>query len=328
MNLAIEVIDLHKNYKHIKALDGLSISVEEGDFVGVLGPNGAGKTTLIRCLLALISPTSGSISISGIDAMRNPDKVRQVCGYVPQEVSVDGDLTGFENLSLYAKLYFIPRAERRKRINDVLEYMELKDRALDLVKTYSGGMMRRLELAQAMVNRPKILFLDEPTIGLDPAAKRMVWKYILRLREEFGTTLFITTHDMAEADTLCERIAIISKGKIVAEDATDSLKESVGGDVISLATRDGSPADVLTNLGFTALRLEDNNYELVHKDGERAIPLILGELAARGIKVDSVSLKKPTLDDVFLKYAGARLDQEQTWREAWRTRRTVRRMRH
>lgn len=328
MSFIIEVSDLRKSYKHIKALDGLSINVEEGDFVGVLGPNGAGKTTLIRCLLALISPTSGSIRISGIDAIRNPDKIRQVCGYVPQEVSVDGDLTGFENLLLYAKLYFIPRAEREKRINDVLEYMELADRAKDIVKTYSGGMMRRLELAQSMVNRPRILFLDEPTIGLDPAAKRMVWKYIMRLREEFGTTLFITTHDMAEADTLCERIAIISKGKIVAQDTTDSLKESVGGDVISLATRDGSPGDVLASLGFTPLRLEDNNYELVHKDGERAIPLILGELSARGIKVDSVSLKKPTLDDVFLKYAGARLDQEQTWREAWRTRRTVRRMGH
>jgi len=328
MSPIIEVSDLHKNYKHIKALDGLSIDVQEGEFLGVLGPNGAGKTTLIKCLLALISPSSGRIWVGGADAAKSPDRVRQVCGYVPQEVSVDGDLTGYENLLLYAKLYFIPRSERENRIGEVLEYMELADRAGDIVKTYSGGMMRRLELAQAMVNRPKILFLDEPTIGLDPAAKRMVWKYILRLREEFGTTLFITTHDMAEADTLCERIAMMSKGKIVAQDTTDSLKESVGGDVISLATRDGNPADILTSLGFTPLRLEDNNYELVHKDGERAIPLILGELAARGIKVESVSLKKPSLDDVFLKYAGARLDQEQTWREARRTRRTVRTMRH
>ncbi|MBI4332755.1 MAG: ATP-binding cassette domain-containing protein [Chloroflexi bacterium] len=324
MPTIIDVSVLHKHYKHIKALDGLSLTVEEGEILGVLGPNGAGKTTLIKCLLTLISPTSGSIRVAGIDAARSSDKVRQVCGYVPQEVSVDGELTGYENLLLYSKLYFIPRSEREKRIEDILDYMELTPRAHDLAKTYSGGMMRRLELAQAMVNRPRILFLDEPTLGLDPAAKRMVWKHILQLRQEFGTTVFLTTHDMAEADALCDRIAMISKGKIAAFNTVAYLKDSVGGDIISLVTANGSPAGLLTTLGFTPLGPQDNSYELVHRDGEKSIPSILEALSAGGTKVESVSLKKPTLDDVFLKYAGARLDQEQTWDESWRLRRAVR----
>lgn len=219
---AIEVKNLTKRFGNFTAVDGISFYVKRGEIFGLLGPNSAGKTT-IRCLLTLIKPTSGSVKVSGISCTENPQQVRQLCGYVPQEVSVDGDLTGYENLLLYAKLYGIPRAVRQKRIEEALKFMGLADRANSLVKTYSGGMMRRLEIAQVLVNQPKVLFLDEPSIGLDPAAKRMIWDYILRLRKDFDVTILLTTHDMLEADELCYRIAIMNLGKIVVTGSPQQL---------------------------------------------------------------------------------------------------------
>ena len=214
MNM-IEVDGLVKRFGQFTAVNGISFQVAEGEIFGLLGPNGAGKTTTIRCLLTLIPPTGGVVRVAGLDARERPQQVREVSGYVPQDVSVDGDLTGYENLLFYAKLFHIPRAERRRRIQDVIGLIGLEDRAAELARTYSGGMMRRLEIGQVLANRPRVLFLDEPSVGLDPAAKRRVWDFVTRLRDEFGTTILITTHDMGEADHLCDRIAIMSQGGIV-----------------------------------------------------------------------------------------------------------------
>jgi ABC-2 type transport system ATP-binding protein len=227
----ITVEELVKVYPRVRAVDGISFAIDRGEIFGFLGPNGAGKTTTIRILLTLIRPTSGNIHIFGVDALAHPDKIRQMTGYVPQDVSVDGDLTGYENVLMYAKLYYVPAKIREQRIREVLEYLELKGREKEMVNTYSGGMMRRLEIAQAVINRPQVLFLDEPSIGLDPSAKRMMWGLIKQLRDEFGATIFINTHDMNEADALCDRLGIMDKGKLVTTGAPAALKSSVGGDI-------------------------------------------------------------------------------------------------
>ncbi len=324
----IEVTRLTKRFGHFTAVDSISFRVEKGEVFGLLGPNGAGKTTTIRCLLTIIRPTSGEAKICGIDVLKNPQQVRQVCGYVPQEVSVDGDLTGYENLLLYAKLYQVSPNLRRKRIQEALEFMDLADRANSLVKTYSGGMMRRLEIAQVLVNQPRVLFLDEPSIGLDPAAKRMIWDYIVRLRDEFNTTILLTTHDMTEADELCDRIAIMNLGEIAVTGSPRELKARVGGDVVSIATNTDC-SEVLQRLGYRLLSpSRDGVCDLVVKNGEQEIPRILEELRQHGITTKSVSLKQATLDDVFLNYAGVRIDEgDTTWKRARLTRRTIRRLR-
>ena len=206
---AVVVEGLTKIYPRVMAVDGVSFDVDAGEIFGLLGPNGAGKTTTIRMLLTLIKPTAGTIRIFGIDGLKSPEEVRRMAGYVPQDVSVDAELSGYENILMYSKLYGVPGKERKKRIEDVLSYLGLLERADSMVSTYSGGMMRRLEIAQALVNRPRILFLDEPSIGLDPGAQKAIWGLIERLCDEFGTTIFLTTHDMNEADTLCDRIGIM-----------------------------------------------------------------------------------------------------------------------
>jgi ABC-2 type transport system ATP-binding protein len=328
MNM-IEVKNLTKRFGHFTAVDDVSFEVNEGEIFGLLGPNGAGKTTTIRCLLTLIRPVSGKMRISGIDVLRNPQQVRQLCGYVPQEVSIDGDLTGYENLLLYAKLYYIPASERKKRIQEALEFMQVVDRANSLVKTYSGGMMRRLEIGQVLVNQPRVLFLDEPSIGLDPAAKHMIWDYVVRLRNEFNTTILLTTHDMLEADELCDRIAIMNQGKIVITGLPEELKAELGGDVISVTTSGVDSEAVLRQSGYQLLsQSRDGVFDLVASEGNNEIPRILEKLKDHGIVTTSVSLKRATLDDVFLKYAGKRIvESEADWRTTRITRRTFRRLR-
>jgi ABC-2 type transport system ATP-binding protein len=324
----IEVKYLSKKFGHFTAVDDISFSVGEGEIFGLLGPNGAGKTTTIRCLLTLIKPNTGEIKISGIDVSREPQEVRQLCGYVPQEVSVDGDLTGYENLSFYAKLFYVPRAERDKRIRESLEFMQISDKANNLVKTYSGGMMRRLEIGQVLVNRPHVLFLDEPSIGLDPAAKRMIWDYVIRLREDFGTTILLTTHDMLEADELCDRIAIMNGGKIAVVGSPEELKGNLGGDIVSVTVLGEDGGAVLRERGYRLLsKLNDGVIDLVTDNGECEIPNIVEELKNHGIATKSVSLKRATLDDVFLQYAGKRIGQSETeWSAVRATRRTAMRL--
>jgi ABC-2 type transport system ATP-binding protein len=323
----IIVENLTKDYPRVRAVEDVSFAVECGEIFGLLGPNGAGKTTTIRLLLTLIRPTVGRITIMGIDALAQPQKIRELSGYVPQDVSVDGELTGYENILMYSKLYGLPRRGRRTAIDDILNLLELGDRAGEMVQTYSGGMMRRLEIAQALVNRPKLLFLDEPSIGLDPGAKRVIWSLVRKLREEFGTVVFVNTHDMNEADVLCDRIGILNKGRLVTIGSPAELKATVGGDILSLDSKASGFAEHIRALGYSPLAESSAGHVdiLVH-NGEHLIPHLLASLKGRGVEVEAVSMKKPSLDDVFLKYTGTRIEAGDSWKEARRTRRTLRRM--
>jgi len=230
----LETQELTRVFGDLTAVDRLSISVEAGGIFGLLGPNGAGKSTVIKMLTTLLPPTSGAARIDGYDIVRQSGMVRRTIGYVPQLLSADGTLTGYENLLIFAKLYDLPRKDREGRIQDSLAFMGLQDAANQMVRTYSGGMIRRLEIAQSMLHRPRVLFLDEPTIGLDPVARKMVWEHIGQLREEFGTTIFLTTHFMEEADSLCHCVAIMHRGTVRAIGAPEVLKASLGKDEATL----------------------------------------------------------------------------------------------
>jgi ABC-2 type transport system ATP-binding protein len=213
----------------LAAVDDLTIAVAAGEVFGLVGPNGAGKTTVIKMLTTLLPPTSGMATVGGFDIARHPGSVRRIIGYVPQALSVDGSLTGYENLLIFAKLYDIPRKERETRLREALSFMGLSNAAEKLVREYSGGMIRRLEIAQSTLHRPRVLFLDEPTIGLDPVARKAVWDHVKELRDLYGTTIFLTTHYMEEADDLCSRVAIMHAGKVVVSGTPAELKAAVGG---------------------------------------------------------------------------------------------------
>lgn len=225
---------LTRRFGNLTAVNEMTISVERGEIFGLLGPNGAGKTTAIKMFTTLLPPTSGAASVAGFDVVRDAASVRRLIGYVPQALSADGALTGYENLLVFAKLYDIPAAERKSRIADALAMVGLTDSADKLVRRYSGGMIRRLEIAQSTLHRPPLLFLDEPTVGLDPLARKAVWEHIERLRAAHNTTIFLTTHYMEEADNLCSRVAIMHLGKVVGADTPDRLKASLGGDHATL----------------------------------------------------------------------------------------------
>jgi len=230
----LETEALTRRFGGLTAVDAMTISVAPGEVFGLLGPNGAGKTTVIKMLTTLLPPTSGTARIAGFKITRQSKSVRRVIGYVPQAISVDPSLTGYENLSIFTKLYEIPRAERESRINEALVLVGLTDAAGKLARHYSGGMIRRLEIAQSTLHRPVLLFLDEPTVGLDPIARQAVWDHIMSLRTNFGTTIFLTTHYMEEAEHLCSRVAIMHRGKIVIDDSPARLKASVGNDQATL----------------------------------------------------------------------------------------------
>lgn len=225
---AVETLGLTRCFGSLTAVSTLNIAVTTGSIFGLLGPNGAGKTTTIKMLTTMLAPTAGSAKVAGLDIVRRAVEVRRRIGYVSQMLSADGGLTGYENLLLFARLYDIPRAERRKRILDALQFMGLGEAERTLVRNYSGGMIRRLEIAQSMLHRPSVLFLDEPTVGLDPMARHAVWQHLRDLRNQFGTTILMTTHDMEEADELCEVIAIMHRGRAVAVGSPPSLKMQVG----------------------------------------------------------------------------------------------------
>jgi ABC-2 type transport system ATP-binding protein len=322
-SIAVQVSGLTKVYPNgLRAVDSVNFEVKEGEIFGLLGPNGAGKTTTIKMITTLTKPTSGTIEVFGVDALSSPQQVRQMLGFVPQAISVDGDLTGYENLLIFAKLFFVDREQRSRRIREALDLFGLADRANDLVKHYSGGMMRRLEIAQALVNRPRLLFLDEPSIGLDPYSRAQVIDHIRQLNRTFGTTILITTHDMAEADELCNRLAIMNMGTIATLGAPRELKRSVGGDVLTVTVSGKIPNSVPQDLG-SVVSVEQGTVKILTVDGERAIPRITDYLEDAGAVVESVSLSRPTLDDVFMKYAKMSLQQEGTYGEARSTRRSV-----
>jgi ABC-2 type transport system ATP-binding protein len=322
---AVEVGNLVKEYQGgVKAVDGISFSVDRGEIFGLLGPNGAGKTTTIKMLIGLTRPTSGSPTLFGVDVVKSPQAARRMLGYVPQNISVDGDLSGYENLLIFSKLSYVGRADRKDRIMRALEYVGLDARARDLVKHYSGGMMRRLEIAQALVNRPGILFLDEPAIGLDPGSKRQIWESILRLRREFGTTLLITTHDMAEADRLCDRVAIMDQGRLVVSGSPTELKKSLGGDIVTvrLLRPSETVAKVPVELG-QVVQNDGSAVKVVTSDGPEAAPKLVISLRDQGAEIRSISIDIPSLDDVFLKYTKRRLEGGPGFEEALSERRSI-----
>jgi ABC-2 type transport system ATP-binding protein len=324
-SVAIEVSGATKVYSHgFRAVDGISFAVSQGEVFGLLGPNGAGKTTTIKMITTLTNISAGTISVFGKDVAKSPGAVREMIGYVPQNVSVDPELTGYENLLILSKLYFVPRGERESRIADALRYMGLAERAGDMVKNYSGGMMRRLEIAQALVSRPSVLFLDEPSIGLDPNSRRRVWESVQELTEAYKTTIVLTTHDMIEADMLCDRVAIIDTGKIAAIGTPDALKKEVGGDVVLVGlSTDAQVPPLPPELGQVS-SLENGTLKIVTVDGNQAVPKILGFLAKNGISSESVTVSKPSLDDVFVKYTQKHLDEQSSLRSTKSARRSFR----
>lgn len=309
----IETENLTKKFEELTAVNGVSLNVKEGEIFGLLGPNGAGKTTLISMLVTMKRPTSGSARVNGFDVVSQPGDVRRSIGIVFQDPSLDEELSAYENLDLHAAMYGVEKAARRARIMEVLEMVELKDRMEDLVKTYSGGMRRRLEIARALVHYPKMLFLDEPTIGLDPQTRKHVWDYVKKLKEEHGISILLTTHYMDEADGMCDRIAIVDHGNIIALGTSTELKGSLGGDKIVV---EGSNlerlAPKLKDGGFVKdSKLAGGKLTITVENGEKRIPEIAKIAAENGITMDAINLRKPTLDDVFMHYTGREMRQEE-----------------
>ena len=296
----IETKNLTKKYNGLNAVDNLNIQIEEGEIFGLLGPNGAGKTTTLLMLTTLKPPTSGTATINNFDIIKQPDKVRKSIGIVFQDPSSDEILTGYENLKLHGWLYDMPHELREQRIEEVLKLVDLTDRKNDLVKKYSGGMRRRLELARGLMHHPKILFLDEPTLGLDPQSREYIWEYIDKLAKKEHITVILTTHYMDEADKLCDRLAIIDRGKIVILGSPKKLKKDLGGDIIRLKAN---------NLEIAQLQKLNYIKKITSCDGEICLTVedantYLQEILTVTGKVDSVEIRSPTLDDVFLYYTG------------------------
>jgi len=329
----IAVKNIVKKYEMLAALDDLSLDVADNEIFGLLGPNGAGKTTLIHILATLIKPTSGTATVNGYDILSQPSQVRSTIGIVFQAPSSDDMLTGYENLKLHSLLYGLDSEVREKRISEVLELVGLTDRKDHQVKKYSGGMRRRLEIARGLIHKPKVIFLDEPTLGLDPASREVMWGYIDRLVKEEMITIILTTHYMEEADYLCNRVGIIDKGKIIALDSPSRLKESLGGEIIRLipmrrnavaTTEKGSinQKDYLNYLREAVRQCQfvkkiefDNEDErtimIYVDDASRGLPKILRILNSLAIEVESVDFKSPTLNDVFLSFTGKHISADE-----------------
>lgn len=304
----IQVENLIKSFGSINAVDNISFEVDSGIIFGFLGPNGAGKTTTINILCTLLSATSGTAFIDGSDCIKSPDAVRKKIGIVFQDNTLDKELTAYENLMFHARLYGVQGSLRKERVESALHYLGLMDRRNDTVKKFSGGMKRRLEVARAIVHQPKVLFLDEPTLGLDPQSRISLWEFISTLPAAQGVTVFMTTHYMEEAE-ICSRIAVIDSGKIIASGSPEELKKLVGGDMIYLKTKDNQRA--------AALLKEQMNIDSGEQDGElfieaaradACIPKIINILADDAL---SVRMQRPTLNDVFLKLTGKTIRQEQ-----------------
>lgn len=311
---AIIVKKLTKKFNGFTAVDHIDFTVKTGELFGLLGPNGAGKTTTINMLSTLLKATSGYGEVAGFDISRNKDAIRRSIGVVFQEPALDIKLTGKENLEFHAMMYGIGKEERRKRIKEVLELVELTEKAGVLVEKYSGGMKRRLEIARGLIHWPKVLFLDEPTLGLDTQTRRHIWDYIKKLNKEGKVAIILTTHYMEEADYLCERIAIMDHGKIVTLDKPVRLKDILGGDVVSMEI-DGK-ADILVDLlkgmdWIKNMTRHDETLSLTMEKGERRIPELIRAAQKSGVNVTCVHLRKPSLEDVFLHFTGRTMRTEE-----------------
>lgn len=305
---AIVVENLVRRFKSLLAVDNINFTVKEGEAFGFLGPNGAGKTTTINILCTLLSPTSGRAQVNGHDCVKEPDQVRASIGLVFQDRTLDDELTAEENLKFHGYLYNLPRSVLKKRMEEMLKLVELWDRKNDIIKRFSGGMKRRLEIARGLLHYPQVLFLDEPTLGLDPQTRTYIWDFIRRLKRQEGITIFMTTHYLEEAE-FCDRLAIIDHGKIIALDSPEELKRSVGEEVIYLHAKDEIRArqEIKEAFGLDT-KQDDNGLMIAVPNAETFIPQLVSRLQS---PLTSISLKKPTLNDVFLNLTGRRIREEE-----------------
>ncbi|MCX6814653.1 MAG: ATP-binding cassette domain-containing protein [Candidatus Aenigmarchaeota archaeon] len=310
---AIKVENLTKKFGKFTAVDAISFSVKPGELFGLLGPNGAGKTTTINMLSTLLNVSSGTAEVAGFDVSKSRGDVRHSIGVVFQDPALDSNLTGRENLEFHGIMYGVPKKVREERIKEVLRLVELEDKQKVLVEKYSGGMKRRLEIARGLIHKPKVLFLDEPTLGLDAQTRRHIWDYIKKLKSEGNVAIILTTHYMEEADYLCDRVAIIDHGKIIAMDTPEKLKHSLGGDVVCLESQE---IPKLVNMfkkvkWVKSVKNYDGSACLTMEHGEKRIPELIVAAEKAGIKVTSVNLHEPSLEDVFIHYTGKTIrDQE------------------
>lgn len=312
---SVQTKSLSKHYGTVAAVDDISFSVDEGEIFGFLGPNGAGKSTTLMILTTLLKPTSGKALVSGFDVVTHAKDVRQNIGYVQQETTVDEYLTGRENLLLQSRLNHIPKDEIDQRIDDVLELIELSEKQHETVVTYSGGMRKRLDIAGGLLHHPKVLFLDEPTVGLDIQTRRKIWEYIKKIHDEFNMTIFLTTHYMEEADQLCDRIGIIDGGKIQAIDTPENMKNAMGNEVISLEYENDADSFVteIKEIDLVNKIKEDGTkLTIFAAKGTELIPKIFQIATKLNVRIDTISLTRPTLDDVFISYTGHELRDEET----------------
>jgi ABC-2 type transport system ATP-binding protein len=302
---AVTVENLTKKFGDFTAVDNISFDIDENEIFGLLGPNGAGKSTTISILATMSDPTSGKAIVNGHDTADDEDGVRKSIGIVFQDQSLDEELTAWENMDFHGRLYRIPGETRDKRIKELLELVGLYDRKDDLVKTFSGGMRRRLEIARGLLHRPKVLFLDEPTLGLDPQTRNYLWEYIENLNREFGISVIITTHYMEEADRLCNRIGIIDRGRIIALDTPENLKNSIGGDLITVKSPDFREKISGLDLPWIKnIECHEGFFTITLSNAEEHLTAVISALLDKGIEISSVSVHKPTLEDVFLHYTG------------------------
>jgi ABC-2 type transport system ATP-binding protein len=307
-------VNLTKKFGNFTAVDKINLRIMQGEIFGFLGPNGAGKTTTIKMLSTLLHPSSGLANVCDYDVSKKQNDVRQCIGIVFQDPAVDDQLTGEENLDFHARMYGMDAKKRKERVDYVLKLVDLKDKAKVLVKHYSGGMRRRLEIARGLMHFPKVLFLDEPTLGLDPQTRRGIWDYIKKLNREENMTILITTHYMEEADSLCHRIGIIDHGKILITDTSENLKNIVGDDVITINTKAaGRLARILEKKGMTKkAKVHDSTLDISVKSGEKRIPEIMKIAEKEKIMINTISLRKPTLEDVFLHYTGRTIREDES----------------
>ncbi len=304
--IAIETVGLKKKFGKLTAVDSVNLKVNQGEIFGLLGPNGAGKSTFISMLCTILNPTSGTARVEGFDIVKQASDVRRSIGIVFQDPSIDDKLTGMENMELHADLYNVPRDVMHSRIDEVLKLVELEDRASNLVNTYSGGMRRRLEIARSLIHYPKVLFLDEPTVGLDPQSRDHIWNYIRDLKNRENITIILTTHYMEEADKLCDRIAIIDRSKIVALDTPQNLKSKIEGETIIIESSDNKMLSEKVSEGKLATNIMESEKELILtvENSHTALARIVELAVSVGIYIYNISIKEPDLDAVFMFFTG------------------------
>jgi ABC-2 type transport system ATP-binding protein len=314
LDASVQTLDITKRFGELTAVDKINLTIDSKEIFGLIGPNGAGKTTLIRMLTTVLQPTEGTAKVAGLDIRHDQDKVRQSIGVVSQAMTLDVELTAWENMELYAKYYGVPGDIRKERIKELLDVVGLTDRADFTAGSYSGGMKRRLELVRSLIHRPKILFLDEPTTGLDPQARSAVWEYLRKIHSEHDITIVLTTHYLDEAEELCDRVAIVDYGKLMALGTPAELKRKVmGGDVVEADFAD-LPNEALEALKASKFVLQVKKHEstltILVRSGAEAVPRIVELVNENGGKIRSITLREPTLDDVFLHFTGRSIRED------------------